>query len=119
MSLTALGQPIKNETQVVELLAAIFLPSILVINKVSGHLKSDTIEAKRKLLADHPASTAALQNKNSQLTSAFAFQHPSNPTDILLNFQGTGPGKNKKHLDMKGKEIKLHQRAVDRPKCEA
>lgn len=51
MSLTALGQPIKNETQVVELLATIFLPSILVINKVSGHLKSDTTEAKRKLFS--------------------------------------------------------------------
>lgn len=51
MSLTALGQPIKNETQVAELLAAIFLPSILVINKVSGHLKSDTTEAKRKLFS--------------------------------------------------------------------
>ncbi|XP_077894559.1 protein NYNRIN-like isoform X1 [Ictidomys tridecemlineatus] len=58
--LTSEGKEIKNKTEILALLKALFLPKKLSIMHCPGHQKKDTPEAKGNRLADETAKKAAL-----------------------------------------------------------
>ena len=95
MATTSSGQPSKNGKQVAELWDATLPPSVLAINKVSGHPRTDTTEAKGNSSADCTAKAAASQIISDQLTAAFPCWPPSNLTNMLSRFQRTASDKEK------------------------
>ncbi|XP_047402925.1 uncharacterized protein LOC124980911 [Sciurus carolinensis] len=58
--LTSEGREIKNKTEILALLKALFLPKRLSIIHCPGHQKGDHLEAKGNRLADETARNAAL-----------------------------------------------------------
>ena len=58
--LTAEGKTVKNKTEILELLGALWLPKALAIIHCPGHQRADTPVARGNRLADLEAKEAAL-----------------------------------------------------------
>lgn len=58
--LTAEGKTIKNKTEILELLRALWLPKALATIHCLGHQKADTLVARENWLANSKAKEAAL-----------------------------------------------------------